>query len=159
MRFNTADSASVFDLVRQDIIDNRRQKRAIINVSWGTTAPADGVIPRGITTMIDSQRQIMNDLDVPMVFSAGNHAATAGRSDIDLYPQRFATDDDLPFINVGSVRTNGRRSTFSQGGAKLTVSAVGSEITCSQQTGTGSRVTQGTSFGKAVNERRACSMH
>ena len=149
IRFATRDVGAALDLIRQDIVNKGLQKKAVITLSWGHFNRRGGTIPDYYDTFADSAEEIIRDLDVPLVLSAGNHAREQNRANIDQYPQVFSNDGSRPFINVGSVRPNGVRSGFSQAGDKLTVSAVGDRVTCSTGTGTGSQSQRGTSFGES----------
>ena len=142
----TSDGEAVFDIIHEDIISRGLEKKAVVSVAWGEDPDPAGVVPRRVLDSIDAQRRIMLDLDVPIVYAAGNNAHISGRTDIDTYPQRFANDADLPLINVGNVDTSGSFSPTSQRGPALTVSAVGMGITCADSTGTGSHLASGTSF-------------
>jgi len=145
-----SDTAVVFDLVRQDIISRRVQKKAVVNISWGSIPPRSGVIPQYWLTASDFMKSIMKDLDVPIITSSGNDAVRRSQQ-IDKYPKIFYDATDFPIIVVGSVNFNGVASSFSQSGPQLAVSSPGEGITCSALNGTGSRVAQGTSFGKPIS--------
>ena len=85
MKYNTGDTAVVFDMVRKDIVDRGFQKKAVVNVSWGGYS-SGGIIEKNHLRLATSQQHIMNDLDVPIVTSAGNEAEMPGREDIRSVP-------------------------------------------------------------------------
>ncbi|KAK4996875.1 Suppressor of the cold-sensitive snRNP biogenesis mutant brr1-1 [Elasticomyces elasticus] len=143
-KFSTADTAVVFDMVREDIQARGLQKKAVVNMSWGALPSANGNIPDNYQKLAVSQQHIMNDLDVPIVAAAGN-LAESGRQNIEKLPARWAKDD-YPIISVGSTTMTGVASAFSQGGPALAVSAVGEGLTCAAGSGTGNRVARGTSY-------------
>ncbi|KAK4979605.1 hypothetical protein LTR28_003706 [Elasticomyces elasticus] len=123
------DISSIFDQILSDVQKKKRQGKAVINLSWGVAPPSNGVVPQHWLIAARHLRKLMNEEDVIVVGSAGNHRQYPGRENIDRYPKIFAADD-FPIINVGNTLANGNANKYSQIGPKLHVWAVGTDITC-----------------------------
>jgi hypothetical protein len=83
-----------------------------------------------INQRIRSKLKSVMDMDVPIVVPAGNEADDPSRQFVDQIPAFWAGAPGFPIIVVGSVNAAGQKSTFSQGGNKVTTHAVGEDITC-----------------------------
>lgn len=143
---SVSDTPILFDLIRQDIVNRKIEGKAVVSFSWAGRPQTTGNGPPHWIRAKNFMTNIMNDLNVPIITSAGNDRVTRSKQNIDRYPKVWSSDA-FPLVNVGSVNFAGAQSSFSQGGPLMTVSSPGEGITCSNPTGSLSRVTQGTSFG------------
>ena len=137
-------------MIATDVIQNTRQKKCVVTLSWGSEPPANGVIPQHWIAATADMRKLMNELDCVIVTSAGNERAPDGsKANMNRYPAVFSSDD-FPIINVGSVNNDGVASSTSQRGPLLTVWAVGDLVKCASDTGNDPNTKSGTSFGKST---------
>jgi len=62
-------------MIATDVIQNTRQKKCVVTLSWGSELPANGVIPQHWIAATADMRKLMNELDCVIVTSAGNERA------------------------------------------------------------------------------------
>ena len=55
--------ASMFGIIRSDVRDTRREKKCVLNVSWGSEPPANGIIPQYWMAAIADMQELMTELD------------------------------------------------------------------------------------------------
>ena len=157
MQNEEAEFKNAINLIVEDLKANPdRQHRSVVVMSRGfghipglarQKAFKNGRLARR-TWLVPVQE--LFDLGVPLVLSAGNHAETLGRKEIDNMPKIFQ-DEDTPIINVGAADFNGERGSFSQYGQYLTLYAPGVDIEGMTREDKKAQDTpvQGTSVGKS----------
>ncbi|KAB5511583.1 peptidase S8/S53 domain-containing protein, partial [Coniochaeta sp. 2T2.1] len=154
--FAGEEMASAFAEVALDLLRRpERRGRSVVSLSLGADGREwfggvfDGV---GEGDLVKGLMAEVMAMDVPVVVAAGNHGAEARRGEVDMVPAVWAGDDEgFPLIAAGSCDGSGERSVFSQGGGKVTVHAVGEDVTC--YTGEGLQVEgkrRGTSYAAPI---------
>ncbi|KAH9206747.1 peptidase S8/S53 domain-containing protein, partial [Leptodontidium sp. 2 PMI_412] len=130
------DTVSAMNEVLADIVKNKLNGKAVINMSRG------GKFPK-IITFMEKWTAATVKLDVILVLSAGNDEKAG--IEINEFPQLLA--DEYPIINVGAVDETGKNATFSKGGPLVTVMAPGVNIICASGDPSGAdQDIDGTSF-------------
>jgi hypothetical protein len=141
---------TVFGMIASDVLQNGRQKKCIVSLSWSSEPPASGIIPQHWIAATAHMRVLMDDLDCVIVKSAGNERNPDGtNAAISRCPQVFASNS-FPLINVGSVDNDGIPSPRSQRGSLLTVWAPANPVVCQSSTENSPVIKSGTSYGKVI---------
>ncbi|KAB5531313.1 hypothetical protein GE09DRAFT_1251915 [Coniochaeta sp. 2T2.1] len=112
-------------LIVRDLMEHpERQKHSVVTASIAFLSKNTDLKMRVKNTM-----ELIMNMDVPVVVSAGNAGNKPGRHFVDEIPAVLATPD-FPLVVVGSVNQKGELSKWSQDGPKITTRAVGEAITC-----------------------------
>lgn len=107
----SSEVIEALELVAADIRRRpERRKKCVVTMSIGNMELKDNDIDD-----LKENLKALFELDVPVVATAGNQGENPNRRDVDRYPGLLG-GGDLPIIVVGSVDSNGQKSSFSQGG-------------------------------------------
>ncbi|KAJ5102141.1 hypothetical protein NUU61_004363 [Penicillium alfredii] len=117
------------------IIENQLHGRAIVLITMASRYP---LYPDNPRPDVQEVRRLADELfgqGVPIVLAAGNSArrGSSQRQNIDTMPPTLARV--LPVINVGNVEWSGDFYHTSQRGPLLSISAMGTDITCLDKNG------------------------
>ena len=131
-----ADSQWAFEKARDDIVSQGRQQKSVILFARGPLICEPGQENQSPWKELKPLILDLFSKDIVVVTSSGNLGAAPGHSQIDCPIKTFA-GPNYPLIVVGAVTNEGLvaikpgdKTSFSQGGPQLTVSAPGLDVMC-----------------------------
>ena len=147
-----ADINFAFAAALDDIIEKRRQRRAVVLYPATSiqTFSAESALPRNWRSVQELMQQLFAQ-DVVVVTGSGNSAARS--SAVDTVPAIWALDPGFPLIVAGAATTDWTIARFSQGAATSSeiAWAPGDSIVCANgPSSPGLAVRSGTSFAAAM---------